>query len=191
MALLKDDETKRKSAKGYLNSVLSMLDDIESSDALEFSKWCFDKSELLKKNYRREKFQRLPNNMVQGDIVLVRFGINIGSEMSDTKENSKGHFAMIWCQQGQNFIVIPLTKTVQPKDNKLGVNLGIIKGLPIVTDSYAKLDGVRSVHLRRIYRIEGVKDGKIVYQNIDKIKEINEIVKNHFLLSVSDEVLTK
>ena len=45
--------------------------------------------------------------MKQGDIVIVDFGINIIQNLDD---DTNGHFALIWGQQGHNFIVIPLTK---------------------------------------------------------------------------------
>ncbi len=95
-------------------------------------------------------FQRYPVNMKRGDIVLVQLGMNIFPELSD--DNTGRHFGMIWAQQGQNFIVIPLTKHSQTA-NRLSAELGIIPNMPNGVITYAKIDTIRSVSIRRLYKI--------------------------------------
>lgn len=192
---LRDNRELRENCKIKLRAILDELDDVDENRAIEYCNWLHEKTQIFKKHCNNDSFPKLPENMEQGDIIKVRFGINLGSELSDTGENSKGHFAMFWCQQGQQVIVIPLTKTPQPKSNKLGIPLGVIDGLPkrekdgklIDVVTYAKIDAVRSVHLRRISRISGVTKGKIKFSDHEKLKEINDIISNQLLFQIPSE----
>ena len=87
---------------------------------------------------RNRLFQRHPDDMQRGDIVLVQFGMNIFPELSD--DDTGKHFAMIWARQGLNFIVIPLTKHFY--NSRLVVDLGIIPNMPNGINTYAKIDFV-------------------------------------------------
>lgn len=166
---VKCDINVQTKIKGNLNSAFGELINTDADMAYNLSEWILLESQTMKKHMNGERFQKLPDSMKKGDIVLVKFGINVGAELSDVGEDSDGHFGLIWGQQGQQFIVIPLTKTPQPKDNKYGVNIGVISGLPKRRlsdgtfediETYAKIDAIRSVHLRRIFRIKGIEHGK-------------------------------
>lgn len=188
---LRDDADKHGKVKGKLDTVFGDLLDVDADKALQLCDWHMQKTQLFMKHINGLKYHRLPNDMKRGDIVLVKLGVNIGAELSDTNENSEGHFGLIWAQQGQQFTIIPLTKKIQPKDNIFGVNLGVIKGLPKKTNSdgteveietYAKIDGIRSVHLRRLHRINGVVDGKVQITDPSILKKISDVFKNNFII---------
>ena len=156
--LLKADPYKRNAVSNNLKSVLNNLDDVEISKAVNLSKWFIEKSNYYKKFDNGLLFQQPPKDMKRGDIVLVQLGMNISPELGD--DNTGKHFCMIWKQQGHNFIVIPLTKHPQNK-NILSADLGIIPNMPGGVHTYAKIDAIRSVSLRRLFRIISVPDGKI------------------------------
>jgi uncharacterized protein YifN (PemK superfamily) len=179
MGILKQDIEIRNSIKGKLASIVSELDEVESLDALKMIDWYLDKSKYYKKALNKERFQRLPDNMNKGDIVLVDYGININPEFGDN--NTIYHFGLIWAQQGHNFIIIPLTKKEQPKSNKLGVNLGKIKGLPKNDDTYAKIDAIKSVSIRRIKRLKEQSSGKITITDKDVLKKISDVFLQYFV----------
>ena len=175
MAELKNDINSQGIIKGKLASIYSELLNADTSSALKTVDWYLQKT----KAFTTSKFPFLPNNMQRGDIVRVHFGINIPPEFSD--DDTDGHFALIWAQMGHNLIVIPLTKQPQPKENFLSVNLGKIQGLPIDTDTFAKIDAIRSVSIKRIRRIiEQKPDGKITIVDDIILNKIKEIFKVYF-----------
>ncbi|NLP14869.1 MAG: type II toxin-antitoxin system PemK/MazF family toxin [Clostridium sp.] len=178
MSSLKDNSKVINSLKGKLSSIISELQDIECNIATKIVDWYLEKSKYYRKHYAGGRLQALPNNMKQGDIVIVNFGINIIPEFSD--DDTNGHFALIWGQQGHNFIVIPLTKKKQPKENKYGVNLGEIEGMPDSVDTYAKIDAIRSVSIRRIQRIKEQKEGKITISDPDVLKKVKDVFLAYF-----------
>ncbi|MCC5910475.1 MAG: type II toxin-antitoxin system PemK/MazF family toxin [Clostridiaceae bacterium] len=175
MKTLRNDPTLQGVAKGKLNSIYSELLDIDSKKAIKVINWFLDKS----KYFNKTKYPFLPQNMSRGDIVRAYFGVNIPPEFSD--EDTDGHFVLIWMQQGHNFIVIPLTKQAQPKSNVLGVNLGKIDGMPEVVDTYAKVDAMRSVSIRRIRRINEKSDGKITIKDEKVLKKIKDVFQEYFI----------
>lgn len=172
---LKNDINKRNVVLGRLQDILNNLDAIESTKAENLVDWFVKKSEYYNKIHNKLLFQKYPNNIKRGDIVLVEFGMNIAPELSD--DNTGKHFGLIWNQQGQNFIVIPLTKHAQPPSNKLSVNLGIIPGMPNGVITYAKLDAIRSVSIRRLFRIQGLPNGKLSINQQIQDKISNAILK--------------
>lgn len=159
---------------GRLQDILNKLDNIDSRKAEKLVDWFVEKSEYYNKLENNLLFQRCPNNMERGDIVLVQLGMNIFPELSD--DDTGKHFCMIWAQQGQNFIVIPLTKHNQ-NVNRLSADLGIIPNMPNGVNTYAKLDAIRYVSIRRLYRIQGVADGKITTSKDLQDKISNVILK--------------
>lgn len=167
--LLKDDKSKHSLVKSILSSIFSTLLTVDSEEALRLYKWLSIESEYKKRHYNKENFPKLPKDLKRGDIVWVQFGINIGDELSD--DDKDGHFAIIWNQQGFVFNIIPLSSD-KKYFNSCAVNLGILSGLPINGDSYAKIDMMRSIHIRRIRRISGIPNGKIELETdgIDLIK---------------------
>lgn len=191
MRILKDNPESERLIKSILANIPSLLTNVNSDEALIYTKWLLEKTKHIRDHSLGNRFPYLPNNISRGDIVLVRLGFNIGAELSDTNEESEGHFGLVWGQQGQQIIIIPLTKQPQPSDNKYGANLGIIKGLPkrkqddgtyIDVDTYAKIDAIRSVHLRRISRIKGqFKEGKITITEPKILKRISDIFLEYFV----------
>lgn len=177
--LLKEDTTTRNSIKGKLSSIISQLDDVDSSLALHTVDWLCQKANYTKLHYNHARFLKLPNNMQRGDIVRVEFGVNVGDEFSEHTED--GHFAMIWGQKGFLFIVIPLTKEPQPSSNEYAVDLGIISGLPGSINTYAKLEAIRSVSIRRIRRINEQPNGKISITDDAIINKIKDKIRELFL----------
>lgn len=174
---LKDDMNKKNSVLGRLQDVLNNLDNIDSRKAGNLADWFVEKSAYYNKIENNLLFQKYPNNMKRGDIVLVQLGMNIFPELSD--DNTGKHFGMIWAQQGQNFIIIPLTKHPQTS-NRLSVELGIIPNMPNGVVTYAKIDAIRSVSIRRLYRIQGLPDGKIE-TTIELQNKISDIIMKEFV----------
>ncbi|ODM26922.1 hypothetical protein A7W90_12270 [Clostridium sp. Bc-iso-3] len=180
MAYLKNDEKSKNSAKGKLSSILSELGEIESNEALELIDWFLEKAKYFRKHKKRERFQRLPDKMERGDIIWVNFGINVGDEFSDI--GTDGHFAIYWSQNGFQIIVIPISaEERQPEKNSFAVNLGQIPGLPLDKDSYAKIDMIRAISIRRIRRIKNQEFGKI------SLKSINP----NLIQAISDKIQEK
>ena len=172
--ILKNNTNKRNIVLGRLQDILNKLDNIDARKAEKLVDWFVEKSEYYNKLENNLLFQRCPNNMERGDIVLVQLGMNIFPELSD--DDTGKHFCMIWAQQGQNFIVIPLTKHNQ-NVNRLSADLGVIPNMPNGVNTYAKLDAIRSVSIRRLYRIQGVTDGKITISKDLQDKISNVILK--------------
>lgn len=159
-------------------SIVSELYNVDSDKAVFLTDWLLEKTKYYRKHLLRERFNKLPNKMKRGDIVWVQFGINIGDELSD--DGTDGHFALIWGQQGFMFIVIPLSK--QPRTDDYTVNLGIINGLPENGNTYAKLDNIRSISIRRIRRIREQPDGKVTITDPGKLQMIKDAMTNIFLI---------
>lgn len=179
MSKLKYNQDIVNSIKGKLGTSIEYLKEIESSLAVQMVDWFNVKCIYAYKKENRMGFQKLPDDMKKGDIVLAEMGINIHPELSDNGTDK--HFVLIWGQQGQNFIVIPLTKHPQPESNKYAVNLGKIDGLPENIDSYAKLDAIRSMSVRRIHRIGEQPKGKITLTDINLLNKINMIFITQFI----------
>ncbi|MDP4086121.1 MAG: type II toxin-antitoxin system PemK/MazF family toxin [Bacillota bacterium] len=181
MVLLKDDSNALSTIKGKLASIVSELNEVDSSKAVELCDWYLEKAKYFNKHYKKERFQKLPQDIKRGDIVWVHMGINIGDEFSD--HSTKGHFGLVWGQQGFMFHIIPLSKQGGPKSNTYIVDLGKIPGLPD-NNTFAKLDNIRAVSIRRIKRIAGQPGGKIDLNTVDPtlVTKINDTVKDKFVI---------
>lgn len=182
MSKLKDSQKSIIKAKSKLMSIVSELSEVEEESALEFVDWCLEKSKYHKKHKLKEKLKGLPYKMQRGDIVKVNFGINIGDEFSDS--GTGPHFAIYWEQNGFQIIVIPISaEERQPEKNKFAENLGNILGLPKGSNSYAKIDMIRSVSIRRISKIYGQPDGKISLSKVkpEAIQQISKKIKEKFV----------
>ena len=153
------------------------MGNIDSKKAEKLVDWFVEKSAYYNKIENRLLFQRYPADMKRGDIVLTQLGMNIFPELSD--DDTGKHFGMIWAQQGQNFIVIPLTKHPQIS-NCLSVELGIIPNMPNGVVTYAKLDAIRSLSIRRLFRVQGLPEGKI-----ETSQEIQNKISNVLLKEFS------
>lgn len=168
---------KRIDARRNISKIVDQLEQIEESEALMMSSWLWKKSTYFKKHYKRVGFtSTIPANIERGDIVRTDYGYNIGDEYSDKGQD--GHFSLVWAQKGFVFVVIPLTKSPQ-HENDFSVNLGVIEGMPEETDTWAKLEAIRSVSIRRFMRMKEQPEGKITIKDnsllmgkiYDKLKE--------------------
>lgn len=176
MSLLRDDQSKRNELKGKLDTVFSNMLDLSVEKADLFIDWCMNKSALYNKALLYKQYPKLPNNIQRGDIVMCELGINVPPEFGN--DGTGRHFVVVWSQQGHNFIVIPITKQEPPKENVHTIKLGKIDGMPAECN-YAKLDAIRTVSIRRLGRVIGQKDGKIV--NADVRAKINNAISYLFV----------
>lgn len=180
---LKEDQEVRNQVKRTLAKINDQLLEVDKDDAVVFSEWLLKKSKYFKNHKLGKGFGDIPSNINRGDIVRVNLGVNIGDELSDIEQD--GHFCLVWARKGFMLIVIPLTKTPQI-GNEFAVNLGRIKGLPEDVDSYAKLEQIRAVSIRRIKRIREYEDGKISIANQPELlKKISEKIEEQFLFKVN------
>lgn len=174
---LKKDIRKRNIVRKRLQDILKNLDNINSGKAEKLVDWFVEKSDYYNKIENNLLFHQYPDNMKRGDIVLVQLGMNIFPELSD--DDTGKHFGMIWTQQGQNFIIIPLTKHPQ-SSNRLYAHLGIIPNMPNGVDTYAKIDAMRSVSIRRLYRIQGLPGGKIE-TSLELQNKVSNVILKEFV----------
>lgn len=176
MTKFKDNILLRQHAKGDLSTILGVLDELNSNDAIAFIKWTSKKAHLFKDALLNIPYTNLPHDMARGDIVLCDLGINIPHEFSDM--NTGKHFVIFWVQQGHNVVIIPITSKCSEECNPFLIPIGKIPGLP-QKYNYAKLDSIRSVSLRRISRISGLKNGKIHCDEV--VPKINNALLNLFV----------
>ena len=174
---LKNDKVRRGVIEAKLQDVLNNLDNINCKKAEKLVDWFVEKSDYYNKIENNLLFHKYPKDMKRGDIVLVQLGMNIFPELSD--DDTGKHFGMIWTQQGQNFIIIPLTKHPQ-SSNRLYAHLGIIPDMPNGVDTYAKIDAMRSVSIRRLYRIQGLPGGKIE-TSLELQNKISNVILKEFV----------
>jgi uncharacterized protein YifN (PemK superfamily) len=160
---LKENQKLRNSLKGVLSTALSNLDELCENQAEMFVRWVQDKSLLYKRGLLKESYHPLPNKIERGDIVMCELGINVPFEFGN--DGTGKHYVIVWAQQGHNLIVIPITKQAPPEANVHTIKIGEICGMPEKVN-YAKLDAIRTVSLRRIHKVFGQKDGKIVDSKI-------------------------
>lgn len=210
LTLLKDSANK-KDIQSLSVSLWNELQDLDENYAKSFLEWCIQKSKLnkfhqkeqeIRRNLRKSgikpeeeaklrdelnnvKHRNHPTNIKRGDIVHVKFGVNLGDELSDLDANYAsldGHYGIVINQRGFMFLILPLTSQPQRIDDpELSVcfeNLGLPGGY---TKSYLAFAKMKYIHFRRISRIHGVKDGKMTLtapqiQTLDqKLKKLIEI----------------
>lgn len=189
MALLKEDTVKRKDTVRLLSSIIDHLDDLDSRKSKKFAEWLLRKSKYYKSHLLKKGFGDAPSGITHGDIVRVDFGINVGDEYSD--ENQDCHFGLVWARQGFLLTVIPLTKVPQ-HGSEHGINLGSIPELPENVDTWAKLEGIRSVSIRRIKRMDEFDEGKFsVINNTELMKKVKLKMVEKFFLESETKVLTE
>lgn len=180
MTALKNDEAQKQRVKATLTKIIDQLEEVDSQKAYKFSDWLLRKSRYYKSHSLRKGFGDVPNNISRGDVVRIDFGINVGDEYSD--ENQDCHFGLVWARQGYLLVIIPLTKTPQIK-NDLGVNLGKIPQLPEDVDTWAKLESIRSVSIRRIKRMNEFSEGKFSLLDSEAVmSKINQKIMDQFII---------
>lgn len=156
-----------------LKNIKRNLMNIEPNLAMQYLLWLDKKTIYFKDSVLKNGYGIQPDDLKRGDIVWVDFGINVGTELSDVF--TKGHYALVWQIDLGNVVVIPLTSR-NSYNSPLCLNLGLIKGLndESPTNSYLKLDAIRSISKRRIERIPNKDKGKI-----ELSKEKIRLVKRH------------
>jgi len=171
LLLLKDHIEKRNAVKTNLSKIISYLDHIDSSKAVHMSEWLSKKASY----YKQQGLGNSPRDIKKGDIVMVELGYNVGDELSDDEQNC--HFVLVWARKGFLFVGIPLTSTSQ-EGNEFGINLGKIDKLPMDTDSWVKLEAMRSLSIKRVQWMDQCENGKIT---LDKASSIMIKIKNKML----------
>ena len=155
-----------------LKNIKNNLRNIDPKIAMEYLIWLDKQTIYFRDSILRHSYGVQPNDLQRGDIIWVEFGVNIGTELSDIF--TKGHYALVWEVDFGNAVVIPLTSR-NSCNSPLCLNLGVIEGLNgEKTNSYLKLDAIRSISKRRISRLNNKSNGKIVLD-----KERINLVKIH------------
>ncbi|MEG0729626.1 MAG: hypothetical protein RR420_08390 [Anaerovoracaceae bacterium] len=189
MTLLKD--SSRNSAIRTLSvSLWNELQDIDENYAESYLNWCIEKAKTnklhqqeqnLKKQLKNQslteeeknnlqnllrnvKHKNHPLNISKGDVVHVRFGINLGDELSDLDSSLKtldGHYGIVVAQKGFMFLILPLTShPSRMNDSDLDF---YFEGLDLpggYEKSYLAFAKMKFIHFRRIKRIHGIPNGK-------------------------------
>lgn len=216
MALLKDS-ARNSSIRALSVNLWNELLDVDENYAEAFLNWCIEKTRANKlhqqeqslkaqlksrsltegdKNVLQGKLKAIkhknhPLGITKGDIVHVRFGVNLGDEFSDLDTNLKalpGHYGIVIAQKGFMFLVLPLTSHPQRLNDP---NLDFYfegLNLPGAYDkSYLAFAKMKFVHFRRIIRIQGIQDGeksltpeqiKILDSKLDILLQLKREEKN-------------
>lgn len=189
MGILKDS-TKKKEIQSLSVALWNELQNVDEEYAKSYLAWCIEKLKTNKNHFeesiiksklkklplnseeqtslkvqlKKVKHKNHPLNISKGDIVHVRFGINIGDELSDLDTKLTlfdGHYGIVLAQKGFMFLILPLTSHPQRLgDSSLEFyyeNLELPGGCNKSYPAFAKM---QFVHLRRIKRIHGIPDGK-------------------------------
>jgi hypothetical protein len=144
--------------------------------------------QILLKNVKHKNH---PLNISKGDIVHVRFGVNLGDELSDLDPSLKdldGHYGIVVAQKGFMFLILPLTSSpLKLNDPDLDF---YFEGLALpggYDKSYLAFAKMRFIHFRRIKRIHGIPDGKKTLLP-DQVKKMNAALKKLMILDdVTDD----
>jgi len=162
-----------------LKNIKRNLVNIDPNLAMQYLLWLDKKTIYFKDSVLKNGYGMQPDNLKRGDIVWVDFGINVGTELSDVF--TKGHYALVWQVDLGNVVVIPLTSR-NSYNSPLCLNLGIIRGLndENPTNSYLKLDAIRSISKRRIERIPNKENGKIELP-CEKIRLVKRHIYTFFI----------
>lgn len=184
------DSSKESAVKALQANFWGELLDVDENYAESYLKWCITQLKENKQNtkhialknalkgastperfgiqkqIRNVKPKGFPLNITPGDIVLVRYGINVGDEIGDlqrdnTLKNDHGHYSVVIKQKGFMFLVIPLSsqrqKSIDPNEEMFFENLGI----GTTNKSHVMFSQIQSVHIRRIKSIQSfLPDGK-------------------------------
>jgi hypothetical protein len=221
MTLLKDSHRK-KQVQALSVTLWTELQDVDENYAESFLDWCITKLRVNKHHQEEQKIKaalrrpelsdeerielsnRLsklrhknhPRNITKGDIVHVRFGVNLGDELSDLDRNFKplpGHYGIVIAQRGFMFLVLPLTSQPQrlndPELEFYFENLGLPGGH---TKSYPAFAKMQFVHIRRITRINGVDGGKksltqpqieLLNSKFEKLMQLKNVGENPIVVT--------
>lgn len=168
----------KKDTEVLKSNLEDKLKNVKYEVAKEYIDWIDRQTTYFKDSVDKTGYKTQPDNVSRGDVIWAEFGINIGTELSDY--NTKGHYALVWCVDLGNIVVIPLSSRDAP-GSSMTFDLGVIPELgEDGAHSYLKLDAIRSISKRRIARMPGKKGGKITL-NSDIIVKVKEAIKMNFL----------
>lgn len=162
-----------------LKNIKKNLVNIEPNLAMQYLMWLDKQTIYFKDSVLKNGYGLQPDDLKRGDIIWVEFGINIGTELSDIF--TKGHYAIVWQVDLGNIVVLPLTSR-NSYNSPLCLNLGIIEGLndEMPTNSYLKLDAIRSISKRRIARLPNKPKGKIELDS-ERLRLIKRHIYTYFI----------
>lgn len=214
MALLKD--SSRNSAIRTLSvSLWNELQDMDENYAEAYLNWCIEKARANKLHQKEQNFKKQlknptltqeqknnlqislrnvkhknhPLNISKGDIVHVRFGVNLGDELSDLDQSLKtldGHYGIVVAQKGFMFLILPLTShPLRLNDPDLDF---YFEGLDLpggYQKSYLAFAKMQFIHFRRIKRIHGIQNGKKELLP-DQVIKMNKALKKLMILEESE-----
>lgn len=145
---------------------------------MQYLLWIEKKTLYFRQSLLKVSYSSQPDDIKRGDIVWVEFGVNVGNELSDIF--TKGHYALVWAVDLGNVVVIPLTSR-NSYNSMLCLDLGMIKGLnDEMTNSYLKLDAIRSISKRRIGRMPNKPRGKLTLTE-EQIDMVKKHINNYFV----------
>lgn len=196
-----------------LASFWNEIQEIDANYAESYLKWCMEKLNINKKHIKELSLKRqlkfkapgsneynsikfsikeashrnIPKNISKGDIVHVKFGVNLGDELTDLDNNQvtlAGHYAIVLAQRGFMFLVLPLTSQPQRENDPELIMILKDLGLPgMINESHITIGKIRSVHIRRINRIHSLSEGKISLTP-EKIKELDSILIKFLAINI-------
>ena len=167
-----------KDAGALRDHLQEKLKDVHYEVAKEYIEWIDKQTTYFKDTIDKVGYKTQPDNLTRGDVVWAEFGINIGTELSDF--NTRGHYALVWCIDLGNLVVIPLSSRDAP-GSAMTFDLGNIPELgEDGAHSYLKLDAIRSISKRRIARMPGKKGGKVTLDPAI-VAKVEEAIKMTFL----------
>ena len=210
MALLKDS-SRNSSIRTLSVNLWSELQDMDENYAEAYLNWCVEKLRINKlhqqeQNLRRQiknktltqdqkknlidllknkKHKNHPLDIKKGDIVHVRFGVNLGDELSDLDKDLKtldGHYGIVVAQKGFMFLILPLTSH-KSRFNDPDLDF-YFEGLNLpggYQKSYLAFSKMQFIHFRRIKRIHGIKEGKETLTE-EQILKLNTALKKLMLI---------
>jgi hypothetical protein len=178
--------SKENAVKALQANLLGELLDTDENYAESYIKWCIKQLQENKNNNKHINLKKVlrqasseaekisiekqirvarpkgfPRDIKRGDIVHVKFGINLGDEISDLQKDNTmkadhGHYSVVLAQKGFMFLVVPLSSHKQhSNDPDLAM---CIKGLGIgdSDESHVVFSQMQSVHIRRIKNIQSL-----------------------------------
>ncbi|NLE25605.1 MAG: hypothetical protein GX625_09740 [Clostridiaceae bacterium] len=212
------DSSRNKETRTLSIDLWNALQDVDENYADSFLAWCNEKIKINKlheqelsikiqlKNKSLPEQQRSnleailhnvkhknhPLNITKGDIVHVRFGVNVGDELSDLDSQLKllrGHYGIVIAQKGFMFLILPLTShPSRLNDPDLDF---YFEGFDLPGEcnkSYLAFAKMQFVHFRRINRIHGISEGK-KYLSTEQMNKVNFALNK--LLQINDNNIKK
>lgn len=167
--------TQEKILKRIKKNLINLDPDL----TLQYLSWLEKKTMYFRQSVLKVSYGAQPDDIKRGDVVWAEFGVNVGNELSDVF--TKGHYALVWAVDLGNVVVIPLTSR-NSYNSMLCLDLGIIEGLNEIefSNSYLKLDAIRSISKRRIGRMPNKPQGKLSLSE-EQLNKVKSHIYNYFV----------